>query len=47
VNGVSHGIGLRFEETPASTIIPVHRKTTLRENMTVAMGHTIPSAGSM
>ena len=22
VNGIGHGLGLRFEETPASTIIP-------------------------
>ncbi len=41
LNGISHGIGLRFEETPASTIIPTHRKTALRENMTVTVGHTI------
>jgi len=50
LNGVSHGIGLRFEETPASTIIPVHRKTTLRENMTVTIGHTvlaIPGVGGV
>lgn len=41
LNGISHGIGLRFEETPASTIIPAHRNTKLRENMTVTVGHTI------
>lgn len=41
LNGISHGIGLRFEETPASTIHPTHRKTALRENMTVTIGHTI------
>ena len=41
LNGISHGIGLRFEETPASTIIPTHRKTKLRENMTVTVGHTV------
>jgi Xaa-Pro aminopeptidase len=41
LNGISHGIGLRFEETPASTIIPAHRRTELRENMTVTIGHTI------
>jgi Xaa-Pro aminopeptidase len=41
LNGISHGIGLRFEETPASTIIPAHRRTKLRENMTVTVGHTI------
>ncbi len=41
LNGISHGIGLRFEENPASTIIPAHRKTTLREDMTVTIGHTV------
>jgi len=41
LNGVSHGIGLRFEETPAPTIMPAHRRTKLRENMTVTVGHTI------
>jgi Xaa-Pro aminopeptidase len=41
LSGISHGIGLRFEETPASTIIPAHRKVALRENMTVTIGHTI------
>jgi Xaa-Pro aminopeptidase len=41
LKGISHGIGLRFEENPASTIIPVHSKTKLEENMTVTVGHTI------
>jgi Xaa-Pro aminopeptidase len=41
LNGVSHGIGLRFEEIPASTILPAHGRTKLRENMTVTIGHTI------
>jgi Xaa-Pro aminopeptidase len=41
LNGISHGIGLRFEETPASTIIPAHRNVIYRENMTVTIGHTI------
>jgi Xaa-Pro aminopeptidase len=41
LKGISHGIGLRFEETPASTIIPAHRRTRLREHMTVTVGHTI------
>lgn len=41
LNGISHGIGLRFEETPASTIIPTHRQVSLRENMTVTVGHTV------
>jgi Xaa-Pro aminopeptidase len=41
LNGISHGIGLRFEETPASTIIPQHRSVKLRENMIMTIGHTI------
>lgn len=41
LNGISHGIGLRFEETPASTILPQHRTVKMRENMTVTIGHTI------
>jgi Xaa-Pro dipeptidase len=41
LNGISHGIGLRFEETPASTIIPTHRSVEYKENMTVTIGHTI------
>jgi Xaa-Pro aminopeptidase len=41
VNGIGHGIGLRFEEAPASTIIPPHRNLPLREGMTVTIGHTV------
>jgi Xaa-Pro aminopeptidase len=41
LNGISHGIGLRFEETPASTIIPAHRSIVYKENMTVTIGHTV------
>ena len=41
VNGIGHGLGLRFEETPASTIIPQHRNVPLREGMTVTIGHTV------
>jgi Xaa-Pro aminopeptidase len=41
MNGIGHGIGLRFEETPASTIIPPHRNIPLGEGMTVTIGHTI------
>ncbi len=41
LNGISHGIGLRFEETPAPTIIPAHKVTKLQENMTLTVGHTI------
>ncbi len=41
VNGIGHGLGLRFEETPASTIIPPHRNVPLREGMTITIGHTV------
>ncbi len=41
IDGIAHGIGLRFEETPASTIIKAHRRVLLQEGMTVTVGHTI------
>jgi Xaa-Pro dipeptidase len=41
VNGIGHGLGLRFEETPASTIIPPHRNVPLQEGMTVTIGHPV------
>jgi len=41
IDGIAHGIGLRFEETPASTIIKGHRGVALRSVMTMAVGHTI------
>jgi Xaa-Pro dipeptidase len=41
VYGIGHGLGLRFEETPASTIIPPHRNVLLREGMTMTIGHTV------
>jgi Xaa-Pro aminopeptidase len=41
VCGIGHGIGLRFEEPPAPTIIPAHRNLPLREGMTVTIGHPI------
>jgi Xaa-Pro dipeptidase len=41
LDGISHGIGLRFEEKPASTIIKQHRDVELQEGMTVTIGHTI------
>jgi len=34
IDGISHGIGLRFEEPPASTIIKPHRSIELQEDMT-------------
>jgi len=43
LKGISHGIGLRFEETPASTILPQHSSVKLRENMIMTIGHTILS----
>jgi len=41
LEGISHGIGLRFEETPASTIIKQHRNVRIREGMTLTIGHTV------
>jgi Xaa-Pro aminopeptidase len=41
LRGISHGIGLRFEETPASTILPPHSTIQLRENMVMTIGHTV------
>ena len=41
VLGIGHGLGLRFEETPASTIIPPHRNVPFREGMTMTIGHTV------
>ena len=41
VYGIGHGIGLRFEEPPAPTIIPPHRNLPLREGMTVTIGHPV------
>ncbi|MDF1665768.1 MAG: Xaa-Pro peptidase family protein [Planctomycetota bacterium] len=41
ISGISHGIGLRFEETPASTIQRTHRNIPIKEDMTLTIGHTI------
>jgi Xaa-Pro aminopeptidase len=41
VYGIGHGIGLRFEEPPASTIIPPHKGLPLVEGMTVTIGHPV------
>jgi Xaa-Pro aminopeptidase len=41
VYGIGHGIGLRFEEPPASTIVPPHKNLPLAEGMTVTIGHTV------
>jgi Xaa-Pro aminopeptidase len=47
LDGISHGIGLRFEETPASTIIKQHRNVKIREGMTLTIGHTILAVPGM
>lgn len=41
LDGISHGIGLRFEETPAPTILPAHKVVKFRENMVLTIGHPI------
>ncbi len=41
VKGIGHGLGLRFEETPASTIIPPHRHVPLLADMAMTIGHTV------
>jgi len=41
VYGIGHGLGLRFEETPAPTIIPPHKSVPMREGMTVTIGHPV------
>ena len=41
VYGIGHGIGLRFEEPPAATIIPPHKALPLQAGMTVTIGHPV------
>jgi Xaa-Pro aminopeptidase len=41
VYGIGHGIGLRFEEPPAPTIIPPHKALPLAAGMTVTIGHPV------
>ncbi len=41
VYGIGHGLGLRFEETPAPTILPPHKSVPLRDRMTVTIGHPV------
>ncbi len=41
VQGIGHGLGLRFEETPAPTILPPHKSVPLRAGMTMTIGHTV------
>jgi len=44
VYGFAHGVGLRFEEDPITTIIVPHRATIVEENMVLNVGHA-PLAG--
>lgn len=43
VKGISHSIGLRFEETPAPTIHPTHGSFQLVAGMTITAGHAVLS----
>lgn len=41
IRGVSHGIGLAFEEKPFPTIFPEHMIFELRKGMTASVGHSL------
>jgi Xaa-Pro dipeptidase len=43
VVGISHGIGLAFEETPAPTIKPAEGRVAVREGMVLTVGHAVLS----
>lgn len=43
VTGISHSIGLGFEETPAPTIKPGDAMLEVREGMTLTVGHSVLS----
>ena len=43
VRGISHGIGLAFEEMPFPTIFPEDSIIELKEKMTISIGHSILS----
>ncbi|MCY3886872.1 MAG: Xaa-Pro peptidase family protein [Chloroflexi bacterium] len=43
VSGISHGIGLDFEELPRPTIHPADSRVELREKMAVTVGHSVLS----
>ena len=43
VAGISHSIGLSFEETPAPTIHPGDSGIQIREGMTITAGHPVLS----
>ncbi|MEM3754964.1 MAG: M24 family metallopeptidase, partial [Candidatus Bathyarchaeia archaeon] len=39
VYGFGHGVGLRFEEAPITTIVIPHRTMKIKENMVISLGH--------
>ena len=39
VYGFGHGVGLRFEESPITTIVVAHRRMRLRDKMVINLGH--------
>ncbi len=43
ISGISHGIGLDFEELPRPTIHPADSRVELRKNMAVTVGHSVLS----
>lgn len=43
VFGISHSIGLMFEETPMPTIHPAHSSVRLKTGMTLTVGHSVLS----
>lgn len=45
--GISHGIGLAFEEMPFPTIFPEDNIVELKSNMTISIGHSILSIPSV
>ncbi len=45
VYGFGHGVGLRFEEAPITTIIVAHRLMKIKENMVLNLGHA-PLSGA-
>lgn len=50
VAGISHSIGLSFEETPAPTIHPGDSGIQIREGMTITVGHpvlSVPGTGGV
>jgi Xaa-Pro dipeptidase len=50
VSGISHGIGLGFEEKPAPTIHPTDSGVQIRHGMTLTVGHSVlsvPGIGGM